>query len=141
MTDIERRKEILEFVRDLKSNLGSDPFRIAEYCGIRVLEKKALKPAGSTIRMTGYPAVITLYGCETQASRHVICAHELGHALLHEDVTVNRFDGTYAGIMGRSEHEANLFAVALLFDENDFNCRLEDMSNYSLKSILDYNLR
>ena len=36
--------------------------------------------------------------------------------------------------------EANLFAVSLLFDEEDFNIKMLNMSNYLLKQILDYNI-
>lgn len=38
------------------------------------------------------------------------------------------------------EYEANLFAVSLLFDEEDFNIKMLNMSNYLLKQVLDYNI-
>ena len=68
-----------------------------------------------------------------------LCAHELGHALLHDD-GINHFATTSKNAFTNIEYEANLFAVALLFDENDFNVPLVSMSNYTLKSILDYNI-
>ena len=38
------------------------------------------------------------------------------------------------------EYEANLFAVALLVDEQRLNMPLRQMSNAALKSVIDYNL-
>ncbi len=94
----------------------------------------------STISMKGYPTIISLYGCNTPTSRRILCAHELGHALLHTDTTINRFNGTIQGIQNRCEYEANLFAVALIFDEDEFNISFSQMDNWTLKMILDYNL-
>lgn len=61
-------------------------------------------------------------------SKIILCAHELGHAVLnHKDKNLE------------SEYAANLFAVALLFDDS-FNVPLAQMSNYALQSILDINI-
>lgn len=73
----------------------------------------------------------------TSKQKNIIAAHELGHAIFHHDNCYNQFDGDYP----EQEYEANLFAVALLFNEQDFNTRFKDLSNYELKSILDYNLK
>ena len=69
----------------------------------------------------------------------VLCAHELGHALLHSDA-VNNFAATSKNAFKNVEYEANLFAVSLLFDEEDFNIKMLNMSNYLLKQVLDYNI-
>jgi Zn-dependent peptidase ImmA (M78 family) len=58
---------------------------------------------------------------------------------MHDD-TVNRFDITRANLATNAEYEANLFAVALLFDDKDFNIPLEQMSGSVLKSIMDFNI-
>ena len=60
--------------------------------------------------------------------------------MLHED-GVNNFKGSYKTIIDNTEYEANLFAVALLFDDDDFNMPISRMSNYLLKGILDYNIK
>lgn len=65
--------------------------------------------------------------------RQVLCAHELGHIILHKGE--NRFDGRDR----TKEYEANLFAVAFLLTEEEIaalDLELVDMSNYSLKTIL-----
>ena len=65
--------------------------------------------------------------------------HELGHALLHTE-PINHFDVTTKNVHTNVEYEANLFAVALLCNEDEFNMPLAKMSNAVLKSILDCNV-
>ena len=73
----------------------------------------------------------------------MLCAHELGHALLHEDC-VNHFAVTNKNVTTHVEQEANLFALALLTSDDideDLCIPLSNMSNYLLKSIMDYNIK
>ena len=56
----------------------------------------------------------------------VLCAHELGHALFHSDA-VNNFAVTSKNAFKNVEYEANLFAVSLLFDEEDFNIKMPNL--------------
>ena len=79
----------------------------------------------------------------TEFSKKVLCAHELGHALLHEDC-LNHFAVTSKNVSSNVEKEANLFAIALLSDydiDTKLSMPLENMNNYLLKSIMDYNLQ
>ena len=135
-----RTDEILDFVRDLKANWGSDPFQIAERIGLRIVNKPSGRPGAYIISFPPYPSIMFIHGNISDTARSVLCAHELGHALLHKDQAINRFDGTTAALQGQTEYEANLFAVALLFDEDAFNRPLSGMPNSLLKLILDYNV-
>lgn len=137
-----RTDEILDYVRDLKSNWGNDPFKIADKINTRVVIHKEGDVGAYVVFCPPYPQIISISGNITDVSRRVLCAHELGHAILHEGRnTINRFAGTSAAAQDISEYEANLFAVALLFDENDFNRPLSEMTNGVLKLILDYNIK
>ncbi len=80
-------------------------------------------------------------GCKTELAKRVICAHELGHALLHDGMAINRFNGTSDSLQDQCEYEANLFAVALLVDDKSLNRPLKEMNNWMLKYILDYNIK
>lgn len=134
-----RTDEIIAFARDVRKNWGSDPIDIAERLGIKIVLAPGKKEGAYTIKLDNYPTIISIpEKCKT-AARQVLCAHELGHVFLHES-GVNWFEGTYRTIVNDVEYEANLFAVALLFEEGDFNIPLSGMSNYMLKSILDLNL-
>ena len=137
-----RSEDIISFARGLRDHLGTnDPEIIAVLYGIKVLYRWNNPDVfkAHTIKMDGYPTIITVNERFSEVSRKMLCAHELGHALLHED-TINHFDITSRNILTNVEYEANLFAVALLFDESDFSLPFSKMSNSVLKSILDYNI-
>lgn len=136
----ERTDEIISFARDISKSWGNNAIAIAERCGFTVILNKSARAGAKTIKLAGYPTVISIYGCGDINEYQVLCAHELGHALLHED-GVNNFKGSYKTIIDNTEYEANLFAVALLFDDDDFNMPISRMSNYLLKGILDYNIK
>ena len=135
-----RTAEIITFAKDLKRKFGSNPIHIAEHFGIRVLFEESGIVKAHTMKMPDYPTIISIYGHNDLVTTRILCAHELGHALLHNDV-VNKYSGSYRSIVDQTEYEANLFAVTLLFNESDFNIPLDQMNNYILKGILDYNLK
>ena len=135
-----RTDEIIAFAKDLKKQWGSDPINIANRLGNRVIFDESGEVRAHTMKMPNYPTIISIYGCKDSVSRQVLCAHELGHALLHNDV-LNKYSGSYRSIVNQTEYEANLFAVALLFDESDFNMPLRQMNNYLLKGVLDFNIK
>ncbi len=134
-----RTEEIIAFAKDLRRHYGNNAIDIARRFGIMVFFRPGDKVSAHTVKAENYPAIISINGCRTEVGRQVLCAHELGHALLH-DSGVNRFEGSYETVVNNVEYEANLFAVALLFNEWKFNVPIASMSNYVLKSILDCNL-
>ncbi len=136
--------DIIRLARGIRENWHTnDPFVIAERLGIRVLIRDVnLKDfKAQTIQMEGYPTIISINGAYSFSSQKVLCAHELGHAILHEGQgTVNYFDVTARNLYSDIEYEANLFALALLGNEADFNMRFLEMSSAVVKSVLDYNI-
>ena len=139
-------KDIIAFARDIKETWHTnDPYKIAERLGIVVLHRdNCIKDfTAQTIKFDGYPTIISINNAYTDFSKKVLCAHELGHALLHEDC-VNHFAITSKNVTNNVEQEANLFAIALLSNgslDNDLAIPLSNMNNYLLKSIMDYNIR
>ena len=137
-----KAKEIKKLAGELKANYNTqDPFKIADRFGIKTIISKTL-PADRkayTVRSENYPTMIIINGRYEQRSQMVLCAHELGHALLHPE-GVNNFAVTSDNAFKNVEYEANLFAVSLLFNEDDFNMNILDMGNFLLKQVLDYNI-
>lgn len=138
-------QDIIDMAKAFKEHWGiSDPYEIAERLGINVVfTASCLKDfTAHTIKMAGYPTVISINDKYSDHAKRILCAHELGHALLHEN-SINHFATTSTNVKTNVELEANLFAVALLSDDNinsKLSIPLEQMSNYLLKSIIDYNL-
>ena len=58
--------------------------------------------------------------------KRIVCAHELGHALLHRTVSSPQFDFEIFNITNSTEYEANLFAANLLLDEDDIESLIID---------------
>lgn len=133
---------VKKLAEDLRENYYTrNPFELAEKYGIRVVVSKMLPidRKAYTIRSDNYPTIIIINGRYEHKSQLVLCAHELEHALLHSD-DINNFAVTSKNAFKNVEYEANLFDVSLLFNENDFNMKVLNMSNYLLKQVLDYNI-
>ena len=138
-------KDIIKMARSFKKEWHTnDPFEIAEKLGIRVLQtqSKIKEFTAHTIKIDGYSTFISINSSFTDFSQKILCAHELGHALLHTDC-INHFAITSKNVTSTVELEANLFAIALLTDDNiddDLTIPLANMNNYLLKAIMDYNI-
>jgi len=141
-----RALDIITMARDMKATWNTnDPYKIAEHLGIVVLHSDThiQNFTAHTIKIDNYPTVITINDAYTDSSKRLLCAHELGHALLHENC-VNHFAVTQKNVTTNVEYEANLFAIALLSDDSidkELTIPLAKMNNYLLKTIMDYNIR
>lgn len=109
----------------------TDPFKICRDLGILVnLERmgnydgacKGFFIAQSRIRM------ITINADLPDTLQGVICAHELGHAVLHaQQAGVNAFhDFSLFDTASIKEYEANLFAAEFLMSDEDVMAELND---------------
>lgn len=131
--------EIIRLATLIKRHFPSNNvLEICEKLNIRISTTK-IKPQISpayTIK-SGASPVIILNEHFASKSKRVLCAHELGHVLIHNNSLINQFHGTGND---KEEYEANLFAVALLFNQDDLCMRIEDMDNYILKALLNHNL-
>lgn len=98
-----------------------DPFAIAAALGIRVYITKL----GG---LKGFCGIVADFYCIfineslTQEMQKMVCAHELGHCLLHSDNL--KAGETYteyniAANLNRSEYEANSFAAFFLIDDSE----------------------
>lgn len=72
----------------------------------------------------------------TEASTYVICAHELGHAVLHNKDSVNYFDDSNTLEAIEKDRQANLFAAYLLF-EDDNDIKFENMNSQMIKNFIE----
>lgn len=139
-------RDVIKYAKDLKETLHTnDPFKIAEYMGYAVIFYKNCRPdfTAQTTKVGNYPTYIAINDAYTPFSKKILCAHELCHAILHSE-TLNCFATTSKNVHTEVEREANLFAISLLTDdsfEKGLPLPLASMDNYTLKSILDYNLK
>lgn len=135
--------EIIALARDFKEYFSTnDAIEVANQLGINVIYRKQNIEdfKAHIIKLDGYTPFICINENFSDISKNVLCAHELGHAVLHEDTVYNQFDTTTDMVKQKQEYEANLFAVAFLCNEDEFNIPFADMNNYVLKSIIDENI-
>ena len=135
------RNDIVEIAIELKETYNTtNPFRIAEMlkidCDFVAFRKYAVQ-AYMLKPFEDLQPCICINSNFDKKSQQVFCAHELGHAVLHKNAC-NHFDGN--SLSDSTEYEANLFAIALLFNPNLFRIDIQRMDNYMLKAILDYNV-
>lgn len=126
-------KRAIEFIKyECKT---TDPFELCDMFGFNVKFKEYSLDAmiGTTYKLNDYNACIYINSNLSTLSQIVVCAHELGHALLHDDAG-NYFNGEKDF---DKEYDADLFAAYLLLDESKYNLKFENMNYYILHNIID----
>lgn len=135
------RDKIVEIALAMKKVYKTNnPFHIAKKLNIDFNFFNFRKKTAQAYILRPYediPPCICINSNFDKQSQQIFCAHELGHAVLHKNAC-NHFDGDSTSTL--DEYEANLFAVALLFDPKLFNMDIKSMDNYILKDVLEHNV-
>jgi Zn-dependent peptidase ImmA (M78 family) len=120
-----------------------DPLKVASTLGIKVLSAVFSEPnkSGAVVRRDG-EFVIFVNSNEPPARKRFTVAHEIGHRLLHMAAGVDEFVDTdenfrTTGVAEdeawnddrRREWEANVFASALLMEEEAVRARWRDLKD------------
>ncbi|MEX1551835.1 ImmA/IrrE family metallo-endopeptidase [Enterococcus sp. C50] len=108
--------DIINLVGKLKKEYGTaDPFGISEKMGIEIRYVPFLEnPKGQFQELLGYPVILLNESLKDSEERFYICAHELGHALFHKEIS--SYYVSTRNSRSKSESEANCFAANLIAD-------------------------
>ena len=110
--------EILQVAESMRSRFGTgNPFQLAALCGaeIMVCELGRLK---GLYKIVLHNAFIALNAALQREEAAAVCAHELGHHILHRPYAASGFtDVSIFSQTGRQEYEADLFAAELLIPD------------------------
>ena len=101
-----------------------DPFRIAEALGFEVV-RLPLRGIRGFYHYMKQCKLIYIDSSLSDRDARFVCAHELGHAFLHQGYNRIFMDTHTHFVSRRYENEANRFAVDLLFDDADLRDFLE----------------
>lgn len=101
-----------------------DPFRIAESLDITVI-RTPLRGIRGFYQYLKRCAIIYIDSSLPEYEARFVCAHEIGHALLHRGCNRIFMDSHTYFAVNRYEIEANRFAVDILFDDDDLRDFLE----------------
>ncbi|MCF6095421.1 ImmA/IrrE family metallo-endopeptidase [Thermovorax subterraneus] len=111
------KKTVLYFIRKCNTR---NPFVIADYNDIVVVQR----PLGNIYRFYKYikrNKVIFINKSLSSTQKNVICAHELGHAILHRKLNCTFLRNYTLYSINRFEIEANKFAAELIIDEEEIH--------------------
>ena len=103
-----------------------DPFRICREKGIEAMFRDDFTgQQGAFSLMLNVPFIFINNNLSDEMKR-IVCAHELGHAMLHRKLCRQRKNQTIYeyeifDIRNSTEYEANIFAANLLIDEREMN--------------------
>ena len=97
-----------------------DPFRICAEKGITVLIRDDFRRQKGAFAVVAGEPFIFVSGVLSEEMRRIVCAHELGHALLHRREGGDIFlEFELFDMNDRREYEANVFAAELLLDGDE----------------------
>lgn len=124
------QKRIAEsLVRKCKTR---DPFRIADTLGITVIYTP-LRGIRGFYQYVARCGIIYIDSYLSERDARFVCAHEIGHALLHRGCNRIFMDTHTYFAVNRFEIEANKFAVDLLFDDDE----LREFQEYPIQLAAD----
>lgn len=100
-----------------KKSKGRDIFEIAENSGAKVWHRPLGGLKGFYICENGSRYIVINEALDKMTAQ-VVCAHELGHDMLHRDLSVGGIrENTMFLDSNRTEREANLFAAEILITD------------------------
>ncbi|MDB7088544.1 ImmA/IrrE family metallo-endopeptidase [Enterococcus mundtii] len=125
--------DIIKLVSELKRTYDTaNPFVIAEKLGIEIRYVSFLdNPKGKFQELLGSPIILLNNSLKESEERFYICAHELGHALFHREIS--SYYVSSRNSRSKSESEANCFASNLIVSLY-FKCCLTYF--YKFKSVM-----
>jgi Zn-dependent peptidase ImmA (M78 family) len=96
-----------------------NPFKIAKELGVHVMWRRDFVELKGMYKVISRNRFIFINGNLDEFEQRVVCAHELGHDLLHREIATTHFETTLYDVQNRIEYEANIFAADLLIDDNE----------------------
>ncbi len=99
------------------NDYGSDPFQAAKDIGAHISFKDLGSLKGAYFGTMPKPTIVINTNID-ELTQRIICAHELGHHILHHSVNISceKIDFETSTQSGILEREANIFAAAYLVD-------------------------
>jgi len=104
------------------SHVGTrDPFKIARYLGVEVMYRDDFDELKGMYAILKNKRFIFINADLPEQLCRLVCAHELGHDQLHQDLAMNEDlkEFTLMDMSSRPETEANTYAAHVLLDEGD----------------------
>ena len=95
-----------------------NPFELCDEMGILVIDSDLPESVNGIYTMLYGQNTILLNKRLSEIKRHIVCAHELGHVILHERLNCLDLERNTNFSVPRLETEADTFAACLIIDTN-----------------------
>lgn len=116
---------------------SADPFELCEHLEINIIKTPLAEDINGFFQRTpnGYEFIHINSNIDEQEMKY-ICAHELGHAILHTHMSMSLFFENKFQVKNKFEIQADKFAAELLLNRalEDYVC--EDLDADQLSSLL-----
>lgn len=110
----------------------NNPFEIARERNIRILHQPLKTTLGFYVRYRRIQNII-LNDALSEGMQRFVCAHELGHSILHADLNVPKLTSYTLFSRDKFELQANSFAVELLMPDDLLReypeCSIQQLAN------------
>ena len=116
--------EIYKKASSLIQKFGTqDPFEIAEGLGIMLLGNTEFRELKGLYTVIKRKRIIIYNANMPHTTQKIVCAHELGHDILHREYAKNKILQEFVlyDMKVRTEYEANMFAADLLISDNQIS--------------------
>lgn len=139
--------DIKKLVRRIIKKCGTNnPFEICACLGIKVIFKN-LNNVRGLYQFVYRKKIICINFNLNSADQRQVCAHELGHAILHKNVNTVFWDRCTYFVTDKVEIEANIFAAELLIDDDELreygnSCRNNVAAIFGVQEkLVEYKIR
>lgn len=113
-----------------------NPFEICKKKGIKI----KFVNYGTANIINGIDKIILINSKYDEFSKKILCAHELGHAILHSNDACNYYNSNTSLQQIAKDREANLFAAHLLFDDSNLDIKFSNMNSYLIQNFIESHL-
>ena len=124
---------IFDIVQTIKESTNeTDPLLMAKSLGIIIRIDFELKKLNGMYFVIDNLRYIFINGNLPTLWRRIVCAHELGHDILHRDLAGPSLwkESAYLDLKTKPEYEANLFVAELLINDEDVLSLYQDGYNF-----------
>lgn len=112
------KKKVMTLIKKYKTN---NPFEIAAELKIHVIKWDLHEEIRGFYKYDRRNRYIVINNNLQEQYQWVVCAHELGHAVLHKKVNTPFMGRSTFLSVNKIEHEANRFAAELLISDEDIS--------------------
>lgn len=121
---------IIDIVNGLLETYGTlNPFELCDYMNIKIMHSNLGKEIKGFFQRTPNDYEIIHLNSElVLEEKKYICAHELGHAILHTDLSISFFIENTLQVKNKYEIQADKFAAELLLYDIESNYAINELT-------------